>query len=179
MAYKLNKTITTTTIMLALTLGTSLATAQSNSSVSDQDKKFLHDLGEDSNFEIQSAQLALRKSQSADVKEYAHMIIADHTRLKQQLASADKTAGLSPTNGMSISDHAELEKLKLLSGKSFDDSYIKGLVKGNEDIQKMEKSEASDSTVVPIKSLAQHSADIDTKHADKAKQLAQAHNLQS
>ncbi len=175
MAHKLSKT---PLLMLALALGTGLAKAQT-SNASTQDKKFLHDLGEDSNFEIQSAQLALKKSPSVDVKEYARMIISDHTRLKQQLAAADKTAGVSPTSGMSVTDHAELEKLKLLSGKSFDESYIKGLVKGNEDIQKMEKSETSDSTVAPIKSLAQRSAEIDTKHADKAKQLAGAHNIQS
>lgn len=79
---------------------------------------------------------------------------------------------------MSVSEHAELLKLKVLSGQTFDDSYIKGLINGNEDIEKLEKSEASESSVTTIKALAEHSAAIDAKHARKAKQLATAHHIQ-
>ena len=169
-------------LFLAMGLGMGVALEQTSNSTgaSSQDKQFLKDLGQDSNFEIKTAQLALQKSPSQDVKAYAHMLIADHTRLKQQVASADRVAGVTPiaADDMTVADHAKLEELKLLSGESFDKSYIKGLVKGNEDIQKEEKSEASDSSLAPVKALAARSAEIDTKHAEKAKQLAQAHKIE-
>ena len=148
-------------------------------SPSDQDKKFVHDLAQNSNFEIKSGQLALQKSQSADVKEYAQMVVRDHTALNRQIATATTTTKTDPVSpgSLSLSDNATYAKLKLLSGKSFDESYIKGLISGNEDIEKMEKSEASDSTVPMVKKLATRSMELDQKHAEKAKALAAAHGV--
>ena len=170
-------------IGLVMVPGVSMAQSNGNgydNNTSSQDKKFLKDLGQDSNFEIQSAQLALQKSQSADVKEYARMVSHDHEQMKSEIAAATRAAGTTPVSSgdMTVSDHAELLKLKALSGNSFDEAYIKGLIKGNEDIQTEEKTEASSSSLAPVKRLAQRSADTDTKHADKAKQLARAHNIQ-
>ena len=78
---------------------------------------------------------------------------------------------------MTSSDQGVYDNLKGLSGTDFDQAYIKQLIKGNDQIQKEEKSESTDSTIPSVKSLATQSAAIDTKHADKAKQLAQAHNV--
>lgn len=175
------RTFTAALLSLALGFSVGASQAQSSAGASTQDKQFLKDLGEDSNFEIATAQLAIQKSNSQDVKAYARMLIADHTRLKQQVASASRVAGVTaPTaDDMSIGDHAKLTELKMLSGDTFDNSYIKGLVKGNEDIQKEEKSEATDSSLAPVKALAARSVAIDTKHAEKAKQLALAHKISS
>ena len=168
-------------MMLPVALGASMAVAQTpGGSASDQDKKFLKELDQDSNFEIKTAQLALKKSNSADVKQYAKMLIHDHTQLKQKIKAADGVANITPESAgsLSLSDRATYSKLELLSGDTFDTSYIKGLVKGNEDIVKDEKSEAADSTVPTIKAVAVRGAELDTKHAEKAKQLAQAHGVQ-
>ena len=50
-------------------------------------------------------------------------------------------------------------------------------MKGNDEIQKDEKSEAADSQMAAVKRLAAHSAALDTKHAEKAKELATAHKV--
>src|SRR3954453_17893251 len=46
--------------------------------------------------EIQSGQLALQASQNAGVRNFANMIIADHTRSSQMIASAAASARLTP-----------------------------------------------------------------------------------
>ena len=169
------------TFALASTLIAGSAHAQAVSNLSAQDKQFLHELGEDSNFEMASAKLALQKSSSADVKSYAQMVLADHRRLQQQTNNAARKAQVSPVSpdGMSVSEHAEILKLKVLSGSGFDEAYIRGLIKGNEDIQKLEKAEATGSSVAYMKKLGEDSTAIDTKHADKAKNLAATHHIQS
>ena len=163
-----------------LGVGTATAQDQAKSGASADDKKFLSEIGEDSNFEIKTGQLALEKSKSADVKQYATMLIHDHTQLKQQIRSADTAAKVTPgsAGSMSVSDRTEYTKLSLLSGDTFDKAYIQGLLKGNEDIQKDEKAEAANSSISAVKSLAAHSAELDTKHSAKARQLAQAHGVQ-
>ncbi len=168
--------------MLPAVLGVGMAVAQtSGGSATAQDKSFLKELDQDSNFEIKTAQLALKKSSSADVKQYATMLIHDHTELKQRTKVADGVAKVTPesADSLSLSDRATYSKLGLLSGETFDTAYIKGLVKGNDDIVRDEKSEAASSAIPAVKALAAHGAQLDTKHAEKAKQLAQAHGVKA
>src|SRR5437763_16569560 len=47
-------------------------------------------------FEIQSGQLALQASQNLAVRNFANMIIADHTRSTQMVGSAAAAAHLAP-----------------------------------------------------------------------------------
>ena len=165
------------TIALGLTLGTGLAFAQAT----DMDKTFLKDTAQDSNFEIKTSRLALSKSPSADVKAYASMVLHDHNQLQPVIGMADKAAGvdtLSP-GSMGVDDDAKYAELKILSGKSFDDAYIKGLVKGNAESVQKEKAEYDATQVPAVKRLAKRAYDDDTKHTEKGKQLAAAHNIQS
>ena len=80
-------------------------------------------------------------------------------------------------DSLALSDRASYTKLQLLSGDRFDQAYIKGLVKGNDAIQKDEKAEAADSPMPAVKKLAARSAALDAKHAEKAKELATAHKV--
>ncbi len=163
-------------LAMVFTVGASAAQGQTASSA---DKDFLKDTVQDSNYEIESGRLALQKSSSADVKQYANMIIQDHTQLEQQEAAAEKAANTDakPVLDMSVSDAASYSKLKLLSGDSFDQAYIKGLLKGNDEAVQKAKQEAQSSTVPAIQKLATHRAALDTKHAQRAKLLAEAHHI--
>ena len=165
-----------TLALLTISLGTVAAKAQAT----DQDKAFLKDTVEDSNYEIKTGRLALQKSSSADIKQYATMLIHDHTLLKQQAIAAETAAHVKPESAgsMSVSDNAEYLKLKLLSGDTFNESYIKTLVKGNQEAVDKTKAEASDSKIPAVKKLAEHRNALDTKHTEKAKQLATAHHIQ-
>ncbi len=182
MAHRLTYTggVKAAALALALAWGTTIASAQATAA-SAQDMQFLQDLAQDSNYEIGTSKLALQQSQSADVKQYATMVIHDHTELKRKIKTADRAAHLTPTpqTSMTSDDQTAYDRLKGLSGNDFDQAYIQQLIKGNDKIQKEEKSEASDSSVPSIKDLATQSAATDAKHAEKAKQLAQAHNVQA
>ena len=168
-------------VMAALVLGVGVLSTpmRAQSKGSDQDKKFLDNLEGDSNYEIGLSKLALEKSKSADVRAYATMIVHDHTQLKREILTADSAAKLTPpsTSDMGVSDRTTYDTMKLLRGDSFDKEYIKRMVKGNDEIENEEKSEAADSEVPAVKKLAEHSAAVDRKHAAKAKALAAAHNI--
>ena len=151
------------------------------SKASDADKQFLQDFARDTNFEIATSQLALNKAHSADVKQYASMVLHDHEQLRVSTRSTDHAAGVPPVSSTSMTEEEQsmYGKLKGLSGDEFEKSYIQELVKGNDEIEKQEKSEASDSQLAPVKALAQKAADTDQKHASKAKDLAKAHHISS
>ncbi len=169
-------------LMLAVAAGSAWAQASGTAgTASSQDTQFLQDFGKDSNFEIATSRLALARSPSEDVKHYASMVIHDHTALKVELRSADRTAGVTPVGPSSMTDEEQntYSKLKGLRGNDFDQAYIQELVKGNDQIEQEEKSEASDSALPTVKQLAVRSGATDKKHAENAKQLAKAHNVQS
>ena len=174
MTLSIVRTISAATMTVAL--GTAMMQAQQASS---QDKDFLKDTAQDTNYEIKTGQLALKKSGSADVKAYAQMLISDHTALKPQITAADNAAKVAPIEigSMSVSDRASYTKLELLSGKTFDESYIKSLVKGNEEAVNETKAEVSGSSISAVKKLAERRAALDTKHTEKAKELAKAHGI--
>ena len=163
-------------VAVALSIGTGIAMAQAT----EMDKTFLKDTAQDSNFEIRTSRLALSKSPSADVKAYATMVLHDHNQLQPVIGIADKAAGvdtLSP-GSMGLDGDSKYAELKVLTGKTFDDTYIKGLVKGNVDTLQKEKAEYDATTIPAVKKLSRKAYDDDTKHAEKAKQLAAAHNIQ-
>ena len=161
---------------LAIALSAGVLHAQTPTS---QDQDFLKNTAQDSNYEIRTARLALTKTKSADVKAYAQMLIHDHTALNRQVGQADAALKLEPVKAgsMSISDDASYAKLKLLTGKTFEDSYIKSLNQGNDEAVNTAKSEAAGTQVSTIKAIAEKRAALDTKHAEKAKVLALAHGI--
>ena len=80
----MNKTLT-----LALLGGISAASAQINPI----DTNFLAKAVRGNNYEIEAAKLALRRSNAPAVREYAQMMINQHTRLGQDVKAAVRRAG--------------------------------------------------------------------------------------
>ena len=81
--------------VVAMAIGvaaTTTYTAVGQTTASDGDKHFLEEISQESNYEIKTSQLALQKSKSADIRQYATMVLHDHTALKQQISLADTAA---------------------------------------------------------------------------------------
>src|SRR6476660_7743710 len=76
-------------------------------------------------FEIQSGQLALQASQNAGVRNFANMIINDHTRSTQMIASAAASARLTPPPPTILpSQQAMLDQLRSAgTGYTFDQAF--------------------------------------------------------
>jgi putative membrane protein len=79
--------------------------------------------------EILPSQLALRKAQSPQVRQYAQRMIADHQRLEQQMQQMLKAKGVTPEhNGYSYQLEQNLQpmmrELQAASGAEFDKLYM-------------------------------------------------------
>src|ERR1700748_1089669 len=76
-------------------------------------------------FEIQSGQLALQASQNPGVRNFANMIIADHTRSTQMLMAAAQSAGVPPPPpAMLPPQQAMIDQLRSAgSGAAFDQTF--------------------------------------------------------
>jgi putative membrane protein len=99
----------------------------------DPDASFYKHAAEGGLFEVQAGQIAQTKGNSQQVKDFGGMMVKDHTaandKLQQLAASKSITLPTSP----SVGQMAVKAKLDVLSGDTFDKSYVKGQVKAHRD----------------------------------------------
>jgi putative membrane protein len=76
-------------------------------------------------FEIESAKVALDKAQSKDVRDFAQMMITDHTKTTEGLKAAAKKANLTvPPPQLSADQQQMLDTLKATAADQFDATYL-------------------------------------------------------
>jgi len=124
-------------------------------------------------FEIAAAKLAKTNAASADVKDFAKMMIDAHT---QSTARIKKVAGglspaLTPDPTLTDSQKGKLDDLGKLKGADFDKKYIEGQVDAHEDALALMKKYAADGEEPALKSAAGDIEPVVQTHLDKAKAL--------
>jgi|GEM_PF-2009601 len=99
----------------------------SDSKPAHADAAFMDDAAHAGHYEVEAAQLALKKGQSDAVKGFAKRMIDDHTAASQQLASLAAAKNHKLPDGPSLVQKGKLKLLGTHDGAKFDKSYIDGL----------------------------------------------------
>jgi putative membrane protein len=90
--------------------------------------------------EVEQGQLAQQKGSSQAVKDFGAMMVKDHSAANDQLKTIASAKGIDLPSSSSVGQMATKAKLEVLSGDTFDKSYITGMVKDHkEDIKDFEK----------------------------------------
>lgn len=125
---------------------------------------FLGSAVQDGRAEIESCQLALRKSSNPAVQAFARRMITDHTSLDTKIESLAKRKGFNLPGGISITQEATQAALKPLTGHAFDKVFMEHNVSDHKDDIKQFSDEA------------QHGSDRDVRVlAASAKPILQEH----
>jgi putative membrane protein len=83
--------------------------------------------------EVEAGNLAQQKSTNEKVKDFAAMMVKDHTAANNKLKALADSKNVSLPSSSSVGQMATKAKLEVLSGQTFDRSYIKGQIKAHED----------------------------------------------
>ena len=112
--------------------------------------------GSSDQLEIQSAQLALQMSQNAAVRNFANMLIADHTRSTQMVIAAAQSAGLAPPPPALLPPHqAMLDQLRMAgSGPSFDMAFQQMQVQAHQEALQLHQNYAASGDVPALRTVA-------------------------
>jgi putative membrane protein len=114
-----------------------------------KDRNFLENAAQGSFAEVEASKLALEKSESADVKEFARRMIEDHEKMASEVTALAKAKGATPPDGPSLMQKTEITALRALSGGAFDKMYVNRIgVAAHESTVKMFE-EASQETKDP------------------------------
>lgn len=109
-----------------------------------QDKTFAQKAAEGGLFEVQMGQLAAQKAEAEDVKAFGEKMVHDHTMLNDQMKPVAESIGVEPPDHLDAKDQAEYDRFNAMSGKEFDQAYIKLMVRDHRmDLREFRHEEAT------------------------------------
>jgi len=96
---------------------------------SEADRRFTKEVIQGDLAEIQIGKLAQQKGASEKVKQFGQRLEADHSSNLEQAKSLAGSLGLAPPTAPNANQTATYEKLSGLSGKEFDRTFAKKMLK--------------------------------------------------
>jgi putative membrane protein len=138
---------------------------------------FLAQAGSANEWEIESSQLAMQMSTNPAVRNFANMIIADHTALGQQVAAAATSAGLTPPPPTPLlpPQQSMLDQLRAAgSGPSFDMAYQQAQISAHQQAIQLMQNYAAQGDVPALRTVASQAIPVMQRHLAAAQALTTA-----
>ncbi|MBS7700070.1 MAG: DUF4142 domain-containing protein [Chelatococcus sp.] len=124
-------------------------------------------------FEIRSSEAALQKAQNAAVKEFAQMMIKDHTAASKELMAAAKKDGVAVPDQMADKHAAQLRTLNETTSASFDKAYVTAQLAAHQEALALMQSFAAAGGSAALKAHAQKTAPVIQMHLEHVQKLDQ------
>lgn len=125
--------------------------------------------------EVEAGKLALEKGVASDVKNFAQMMVSDHTAANEKLKGIAQGKKLKVSDDAQLMDKAKAMILELRSAKSFDQAYANNQVKAHEATIKLFEDEVANGKDAELKTFATNTLPKLKTHLAEAKKLAAAH----
>lgn len=138
-----------------------------------KDKMFLRKAVEGGLAQVQLGQLASTKAGSSQVRELGQRLADDHNRLNAILATAADSIGLKLPRNLSKSDQATYEKLKSLSGESFDKEYLSSMLHDHHEDLRAFRFESQMTTDPDLKATVEEGTKVLREHFLMVKKIAE------
>jgi putative membrane protein len=141
---------------------------------SNPDESFYKKAAEAGLSEVELGQLASNKSPDPDVKKFGDMMVKDHGAANQKLQALASSKNISLPTKPGISQMATKAKLDVLSGQTFDKSYIKSQIKAHQETAALLKKEISSGQDADAQAFAKSVLPTVQAHLAAVKGLAAA-----
>jgi len=161
-------------LFLCMALALPLAASAADST---PDESFYKKAAEGGLAEVELGKLAQEKSSNSSVQEFGSMMVSDHAAANEKLKTIAASKNVKLPTRPSIGQMATKTKLKTLSGDTFDDSYIKGMIKDHEEDIKEFQKEASSGQDPDAKAFAAATLPTLKAHLKKIQEIASAQGV--
>jgi putative membrane protein len=121
--------------------------------------------------EAHLGQLAQENASSQAVKDYANMLVTDHTADYTKLTAVATKAGLTVPKGLDAKQDKMIAPFEKLKGKAFDTRYVRTMVLGHEGAIAAYNKESRDGQNADLKAYATEALPTLEKHESGAKDL--------
>ena len=155
--------------VLSAVLGTGSAWAEG---LAKADQKMLTDLAMANMAEIETAKLALQKTQSDRVKSFAQQMVDDHTKGLEEVRKVAAARNLALPSELDAKHKAMAVRLEKMSGDQFDRSYMEQAgVKAHKEAHQLVTKAESTARDSELKALASRLQPTIHQHLNNAEQL--------
>jgi putative membrane protein len=128
--------------------------------------------------EVELGKLAQDKSPTASVKEFGAMMVSDHSAANEKLKDIAAKKNIKLPTSPSMGQMATKTKLEVLSGNTFDKSYIKGMVEDHQEDIKEFQTEATSGQDADAKAYAAATLPTLKTHLKKIRTIASAQGVE-
>ena len=129
--------------------------------------------------EAHIGQLAAERAQSQAVKDYAQMLVTDHTNDYNQLSTIAGKAGLQVPKGIDAAHEKMIAPFEKLKGTAFDRKFAHDMVQGHETAIAAYDKESRDGQNADLKAYAKQALPTLEKHKNAAQELGKPAKKQS
>ena len=150
------------------------AMAQNTGSAATTDQAFVDLAGQTDMTEAHLGQLAADQAASPGVKEFAQMLVTDHTADYTQLTAVATKASLTVPKGLDAKQQKMIAPYEKLHGKAFDRRFAHDMVAGHEAAIAAYNKEARDGQNADLKAYATQALPTLEKHRTAAQALEKA-----
>jgi putative membrane protein len=138
------------------------------------DASFFKRAAEGGIFEVDAGNLAQQKSTNQQVKDFGAMMVKDHSAANQKLQSIAASKSITLPTSASVGQMATKGKLDVLSGDTFDKSYIKSQLKAHQQTIALFKKEIASGQDTDAKAFATDTLPTLRAHLKAIKAIAAA-----
>lgn len=126
-------------------------------------------------YEIESAKLAMEKSENEEIDALAEMIITDHEKSTADLktAAGEAEPAITVMPEMNAEQQSMMQALRSANGAQFDQTYLEQQVTAHEKALAMVRDYAANGEVPALQQHASTVAGPIQQHLDKARELQQ------
>jgi len=155
-ADSLNKTKDTTTNVAAT--GGIAATSD--------DAKFATKAADGGMAEVALGKLALSKTTNPQIKDFAQMMVRDHSKANAELDSIAKVKNITLPVAVSAEHQKKMDELSQKTGADFDKAYVDAMVEGHKKTLTLMQDEAKNGKDADLTAFASKTAVIVQMHLD-------------
>jgi putative membrane protein len=165
------KTFILSTLLTAIPL---VAVAASN-----PDESFYKKAAEAGMGEVELGNLAQQKTPDPQLKDFAAMMVKDHSAANDKLKALAASKNVSLPSGAGMKNAAEKAKLDVLKGDTFDKSYIKSQVKAHKETIDLLNKEIASGQDPDAKAFAQSVLPTVRSHLKAIDSIAASRNVKT
>lgn len=139
------------------------------------DAEFAQQVANSDAFEIQSSELAATRAARQDVKDFAAMMVRDHTTTTQQLTALAPQINLAPpAPQLDAAKQGRIDALRGQSGEGFDDGYLDAQVAAHQEAVALFERYVASAAAGPLRDWANTTLPKLREHLTHAQQLENA-----
>ena len=131
--------------------GVSAMAAPTGATLNDTDRDFVTAAERGGKAEVELAQDGVAHATNADVKSFAQKLVDDHTKANAELEAFGTSHGVTATAEVEAKAKEAKERIMKLTGKSFDQAFVKQMVDDHTSTIKAFEDESKNGTDADLK----------------------------